>query len=122
MNVAVRMDDRFVNVDGLKIRCLEQGSGVPAIFVHGSSLGSSADVFRRNLPALGPAGIRAIAFDLPGFGQSDATDQFGAAFNKKFILRFMDALGLPRAALIGHSSAGNAVLSCALENPDRVSH
>src|SRR5436853_5693002 len=94
MNVAVRIDDRFVTVDGLKVRYLEQGSGVPAIFVHGSSLGSSADVFRRNLRALGAAGVRAIAFDLPGFGKSDATENSGAAFNKKFILRFMDALGL----------------------------
>jgi 2-hydroxy-6-oxonona-2,4-dienedioate hydrolase len=116
------MDDRFVEVDGLKIRYLEQGSGVPAILVHGSSLGSSADVFRRNLRALGGAGVRAIAFDLPGFGKSQPTDKFGAAFNKKFILRFMDALGLQRAALIGHSSAGNAVMGCALENPDRISH
>src|SRR5436190_713566 len=58
MNVAIRMDDRFVTVDGLKVRYLEQGSGVPAIFVHGSSLGSSADVFRRNLPALEVEGAK----------------------------------------------------------------
>jgi 2-hydroxy-6-oxonona-2,4-dienedioate hydrolase len=95
---------------------------VPAILVHGSSLGSSADVFRRNLRALGAAGIRAIAPDLPGFGQSEAAEKSGAAFIKAFLLHFMDALGISRAALIGHSSAGNAVLGCALENPDRISH
>ena len=122
MNIAIRMDDRFVTVDGRKVRYLEQGGGVPAILVHGSSLGSSADVFRRNLLALGAAGVRAIAFDLPGFGKSDPADKSGAAFTKAFILKFMDALGLRRAALIGHSSAGNAVLACALENPDRISH
>ena len=49
MNVAVRTNDRFITVDGLNIRYLEEGSGVPAILLHGSSLGSSADVFRRNL-------------------------------------------------------------------------
>ena len=49
MNIAVRTDDRFVKVDGRNIRYLEEGSGVPAILLHGSSLGSSADVFRRNL-------------------------------------------------------------------------
>ena len=31
MNVAVRTNDRFVNVDGLNLRYLEEGSGVPAI-------------------------------------------------------------------------------------------
>ena len=71
MNVAVRSNDRFVTVDGLNIRYLEDGSGVPAILLHGASLGSSADVFRRNLWALGASGIRAIAFDLPGFGEAD---------------------------------------------------
>ena len=53
MNVAVRSDDRFVAADGLNIRYLENGSGVPAILLHGASLGSSADVFRRNLRSIG---------------------------------------------------------------------
>src|SRR6266576_4061054 len=71
MNIAVRTHDRFIAVDGLDIRYLEVGNGVPAILLHGSSLGSSADVFRRNLPALASGGVRAIAVDLPGFGKSD---------------------------------------------------
>jgi 2-hydroxy-6-oxonona-2,4-dienedioate hydrolase len=122
MNIAVRIDDRFVKVDGLNIRYLEQGQGMPAILLHGSSLGSSADVFRRNLAALGSQGVRAIAPDLPGFGKSDPPKDPGGAPGKTFVLRFMDALGLERAALIGHSSAGNAVVTTALEHPERVSH
>jgi 2-hydroxy-6-oxonona-2,4-dienedioate hydrolase len=122
MNIAVRTDDRFVKVDGRNIRYLEEGSGVPAILLHGSSLGSSADVFRRNLHALASHGIRAIAVDLPGFGKSDAADGLSASLRKTFVLRFMDALGLKRAALIGHSSAGGPVVSMALEHPERVSH
>jgi 2-hydroxy-6-oxonona-2,4-dienedioate hydrolase len=122
MNIAVRIDDRFVKVDGHNIRYLEEGAGVPAILLHGSSLGSSADVFRRNLSALGRQGIRAIAVDLPGFGKSDAADGLSAAERKSFLLHFMDALGLARAALIGHSAAGNPVVSTALAHPERVSH
>jgi 2-hydroxy-6-oxonona-2,4-dienedioate hydrolase len=122
MNIAVRTDDRFVKVDGLNIRYLEEGKGVPAIMLHGSSLGSSADVFRRNLHALGAQGIRAIALDLPGFGKSDPPPEPGAPPGKSFVLHFMDALGLKRAALIGHSSAGNSVVSTALEHPERISH
>ena len=79
MNIAVRINDRFVTVDGRKVRYLEEGSGVPAILLHGSSLGSSADVFRRNLRALGAHGIRAIAVDMPGFGKSDPTDDLSNA-------------------------------------------
>jgi len=122
MNIAVRTNDRFAAVDGLNIRYLEDGSGVPTILLHGSSLGSSADVFRRNLPALAAGGIRAIAVDLPGFGKSDpAADLSGTARNA-FILRFMDVLGLTRAALIGHSSSGGPAVSIALKHPERVSH
>src|SRR5215475_5413058 len=122
MNVLVRTNDRFVTVDGRKARYLEEGSGVPAILLHGSSLGSSADVFRRNLRALGAQGIRAIAVDLPGFGKSDPAEDLSGAARNAFVLRFMDALGLNRAALIGHSSSGGPAVSIALKNPDRVSH
>lgn len=122
MNIAVRIDDRFVKVDGRNIRYLEEGAGVPAILLHGSSLGSSADVFRRNLHALARHGIRAIAVDLPGFGKSDTADGLSGAQRKEFVLRFMDALGLARAALIGHSAAGSPVVSTALKHPERVSH
>jgi 2-hydroxy-6-oxonona-2,4-dienedioate hydrolase len=122
MNVAVRLNDRFVAVDRRNVRYLEEGRGVPAILLHGSSLGSSADVFRRNLRALGAAGVRAIAVDLPGFGKSDPADDLSAASRKAFVLGFMDALGLARAALVGHSSSGNPVVSLALEHPARVSH
>jgi 2-hydroxy-6-oxonona-2,4-dienedioate hydrolase len=122
MNIAVRTNDRFVAVDGLNTRYLEEGSGVPAILLHGSSLGSSADVFRRNLRALGAAGVRAIAVDLPGFGKSDPAPDLSGAARNAFILRFMDVLGLKRAALIGHSSSGGPAVSIALKNPERISH
>jgi pimeloyl-ACP methyl ester carboxylesterase len=122
MNIAVRAHDRFIAVDGLDIRYLEAGNGVPAILLHGSSLGSSADVFRRNLLALAAGGIRAIAVDLPGFGKSNPAPDLGGAARNAFILRFMDELGLKRAALIGHSSSGGPAVSIALKNPDRVSH
>ncbi len=72
---------------------------------------------RRNLNALGAPGIRAIAFDLPGFGKSDATDDLSAGYKKKIILKFMDALKLERAALIAHSASGNAAVGIALDNP-----
>jgi len=122
MNVVVRTNDRFVAVDGLNIRYLEDGAGVPAILLHGSSLGSSADVFRRNLPVLASSGVRAIAVDLPGFGKSDPAPDLSGGARNSFILRFMDGLGLKRAALIGHSSSGGPAVNIALKHPDRVSH
>ena len=117
MDVALATKDRFVTVDGLKIRYLEEGSGVPAVLLHGNSLGSSADVFRRNLAPLAASGIRAIAFDLPGFGKTPDGPSFDNGFRKKILFKFMDALNLPKAALIGHSAAGNIAVSAASTSP-----
>ena len=36
-----RIEDRFVTVDGLNIRYIEQGEGAAVILLHGASLGSS---------------------------------------------------------------------------------
>ena len=52
------------------VRVLEAGDGPPLLLVHGS--GMSASTWAPLLPHL--AGYRLIAFDLPGFGLSDAFD------------------------------------------------
>ena len=58
-----KIEDRYVTVDGLRLRYIEEGQGPAAILLHGASLGSSADVFIRNLGPLAKAGIiRAAGF------------------------------------------------------------
>ena len=117
-----RPKDRFVTVDGLSTRYIEAGEGHPVLLLHGASLGSSADVFIRNLGPLARAGFRAIAFDQPGFGLSDAPSDHSPAYRRDFIAKFMDALNIGRAALVGHSQAGNPAVQLALKEPARYSH
>ena len=112
--------EKSIHVDGLKIRYLEEGSGSAVIFFHGASLGSSADVYERILPSFAQAGFRAIAYDQPGFGLSDRPKDYTVSYRTGFILKFMDALGLERVSLIGHSQAGGMVVRVALEHPKRV--
>jgi pimeloyl-ACP methyl ester carboxylesterase len=112
--------EREVNVDGLRIRYLEEGSGMPVIMLHGASLGSSADVFERHLGPLSDAGFRAVAYDQPGFGLSDAAEDYTLAYRTGFLPRFMSAIDAEQAALIGHSQAGGIVVETALDHPDRV--
>src|SRR5437588_9218414 len=121
-DVLARARDKYVTVDGLKLRYIEEGEGPPLVLLHGASLGSSADVFRRNLTPLANAGFRAIAFDQPGFGLSDMPEDLSAAFRKKIIPKFADVLGLRKFALVGHSQAGNPAVQLALEIPERYSH
>jgi pimeloyl-ACP methyl ester carboxylesterase len=112
--------DAFIRVDGLRVRWFERGRGAAVLLLHGASLGSSADVWTRNLDALAAHGLRVIAFDQPGFGLSGDPQDRSVAFRTRFVSALMDALGLPRAHLIGHSQSGRIVLSLALTQPQRL--
>lgn len=114
--------EKTIQVDGLKTCYLEEGSGPAVIFLHGASLGSSARVFERNLPAIGAAGFRAIAYDQPGFGLSDNPTDYTTSYRTNFILKFLDAIGVQRGALVGHSQAAGMVVRVAFQHPTRVSH
>jgi pimeloyl-ACP methyl ester carboxylesterase len=120
--VATGFEDKFVEVEGLNIRYIEDGSGPAVLLFHGASLGSSADVYRRNIGPLAAAGFHVIAFDYPGFGLSDYCEDGSVGLKKKTTLGLMDALGLDKAALVGHSQAGNVAVTLGLENPERISH
>jgi 4,5:9,10-diseco-3-hydroxy-5,9,17-trioxoandrosta-1(10),2-diene-4-oate hydrolase len=114
--------DRFVTVDGLRLRYIEAGQGHPLIFLHGGSLGSSADVFRRNLPAFAAAGYRAMAFDQPGFGLSDLPADHSGGYRRDSIPKFIEALGLARPVCVAHSQAGGMAVRLVLKQPDLFSH
>lgn len=114
--------DKYVTVDGLRMRYLEEGSGRPVLLLHGASLGSSADVYRRHLPAFAKAGLRAIAVDFPGYGASEVGDDLSTAFQLASVPKFIEALGLDKPALVAHSRSGALALQLALKEPDRYSH
>jgi alpha-beta hydrolase superfamily lysophospholipase len=52
---------------------------------HSESLGSSADVFERNIEPLAKAGLWVIAYDEPGFGLTDTPADFSVNYRRKFI-------------------------------------
>lgn len=114
--------DKFVTVDGLKLRYIEQGSGPSVLFLHGASLGSSADVFLRNLGPFAQAGFRAVAFDIPGFGLSEMPAKQTVPQQRNSIPKFIDAAGLGKTALVAHSRSGNFAIQLALDDPTRYSH
>jgi len=118
----IKPKDKFVSVDGLQLRYIEEGSGPSLLFLHGASLGSSADVFLRNLGPFARAGFRAVAFDLPGFGLSEIPAKQSTAQQRNSIPKFIDAAGLGKTALIAHSRSGGFAMQLALEDPSRYSH
>jgi pimeloyl-ACP methyl ester carboxylesterase len=121
-HLATMTADKYVTIDGLKVRYIEEGSGTPVLFMHGASLGSSADVFRRNLPNFAEAGLRAIAFDFPGYGLSEVGDDLSLAYQTNTAPKFMDALGLKKVALVAHSRSGGQAVQLVGKEPARYSH
>jgi pimeloyl-ACP methyl ester carboxylesterase len=103
----------------VSVRVLEAGDGPPLVLVHGS--GMSASTWAPLMPHL--ATNRLIAFDLPGFGLSDAFDYSGRPLRSHAVAQLtslLDALGLERAPIVGTSLGGMWALCLALDAPDRV--
>ena len=107
-----------LTLDGSKVAYEERGKGEPVILLHG--WGSSRKQWLLNLKALAPR-FRAIALDLPGFGESEESafpyTLDGMAF---FLEAFRDALRLPSFHLLGHSMGGCLSIRYTVLFPEKV--
>ena len=65
-------------------------------------------------------GADVYALDLPGHGRSEGPGRSGIADYRDFLLAFLDAVGLDRATVAGHSMGGGIALDFALNYPDRL--
>ena len=109
----------FVDVGGRKLRYLKQGQGdPPAVLLHGFTGNLNNWLF--NHAAL--ANERAVyAPDLPGHGQSSKDVGDGSIETIARVLsEWLDAVGLSRVHLVGHSLGGGIALETALQYPNRV--
>jgi 4,5:9,10-diseco-3-hydroxy-5,9,17-trioxoandrosta-1(10),2-diene-4-oate hydrolase len=114
---------RTIEVMGLRTRVIDDGDGVPVVMVHG--VGGWAENFRETIAAIAASGRRAIAVDLPGFGESQAprrVSHFGPRdpFYPHFMTGLFDALGVRTAHLVGHSMGGAVAYMTAVSAPERI--
>ncbi len=92
--------------------------GSPIILIHG--LGGSAESWSALMPLLS-RDFLVYAPDLPGFGQTPmAPEGVSVAIHVLCLERFLDALGYPRAILVGNSLGGWIAARFAVEHPERV--
>jgi pimeloyl-ACP methyl ester carboxylesterase len=88
------------------------------VLIHG--LGSYLPVYGPILPLLA-ARCRVVALDLPGYGKSGkAGVPCTMTYFAGVIDRVIDALGLKRVVLCGHSMGGQIALTHALQRPGRA--
>lgn len=76
-------------------------------------------MWSEHLPSLADAGFRALAPDLPGFGEAPVEEGEQAPWAD--VLATMDALEIGRATLVGNSFGGAVALRTAVVAPERVS-
>jgi pimeloyl-ACP methyl ester carboxylesterase len=89
----------------------------PIVMLHG--LGVSA-------ASLGPLAERlaargqVVSCDLPGFGRSSSVEVWSTERTCAVVGRLLEALGLDRAVLLGHSYGCHVAASVAVRHPERV--
>ncbi len=109
---------RFVEVAGRRVRVRECGptDGVPVLLLHGGRFSSATWEESGTLAHLGGAGLRAVAIDCPGFGESEANDLEPVPF----LGALLDRLALDRVVLVSPSMSGRFSLPFVVARPERL--
>jgi len=94
---------QILNVNGLRMHVMSAGEGPAVLLMHGFP--DTHLVWRKQVGPLVNAGYRVIVPDMRGYGQTDAPGAV-SAYRTKYIcddmLALLDAMGVPKARLVGH--------------------
>jgi pimeloyl-ACP methyl ester carboxylesterase len=114
--------ERRVAANGLTFNLAEAGSGPPVLLLHGFP--DNWRLWRHQLAALAEAGHRVIAPDLRGFGETDKPGEVADYKMRTLVgdaVALLDALGVDRAAVVGHDWGAGLAWMTATFAPERVS-
>jgi pimeloyl-ACP methyl ester carboxylesterase len=116
------IERRHIIIGGLRLSYLESGLAAPGrptlVILHG--LMGCAETFVPLLRELEATGAHLIALDLPGSGESERSNSVDASLDAAatYLARFLQALGIERPILVGHSHGGAVVLQTTCWNPE----
>ncbi len=113
---------QFVTTKLHKLHYYGAGEGQPIVMLHGSGPGATGwSNFSPNIAALSSA-FRVMAFDMPGWGETEELDPTGDRDHVEALVLALDELGIEKAAIVGNSMGGMTGIRFAIEHPDRISH
>lgn len=115
------MTPRRIAVNGIKLNVLDAGSGQAVLLLHGFP--DSHRLWRHQVPPLLEAGLRVIAPDLRGFGDSDRpghVDAYGLMDSVQDMVALLDVLSVPRAHVVCHDFGAGVGWLFAAMHPHRV--
>jgi pimeloyl-ACP methyl ester carboxylesterase len=110
---------RSIDVNGMRIRWHERGSGQPVVLLHG--IPTTPQLWRYVLPQL--RGMRALAWEMVGYGTSipeGRNRDISVTRQADYLDWWMDVINLERAVLVGHDLGGGLAQIMALRYPGRV--
>jgi pimeloyl-ACP methyl ester carboxylesterase len=108
---------RWVDLDGARLHYRRIGDGEPVVLIHG--LSASGRWWHRNVDALAER-FTVYVIDLIGFGRSRGGRRFVLAEAAALVAGWMDAIGLERANVVGHSMGGYVAAQLAAEFPEKI--
>ena len=118
----LELPSNFTATAGYKTHYVESGSGAPLILIHGGGAGADGlGNWQHCIPYLSQ-NFRVIAYDLVGFGKSDApavgTFRYDRESRVEQAIALIEALGLASANIIGNSMGSVVALGVAMQRPD----
>jgi pimeloyl-ACP methyl ester carboxylesterase len=119
MEAEMRVERRVITIGDYPVHYKVAGEiGEPVILVHG--LSGSTHWWMENVEALSSR-HRVYLVDLPGFGAMRRSPlRQGVRAATDWLIRWVEALRLGPAHLVGHSMGGHICLRIAVERPDLV--
>jgi pimeloyl-ACP methyl ester carboxylesterase len=96
----------------------DQGGGRPVLLVHGFP--TSRALWKGVAPRLAAAGLRVLAPDLIGYGDSPGAEDVGMENQAQWLLELLDERGIGQVSLVAHDVGTAAAQILAVRAPERV--
>jgi pimeloyl-ACP methyl ester carboxylesterase len=118
---------KWIDVDGIRTRYFERGSGAPVVFIHGGTVGSPHVVtdslcWELNFPPLASE-LNCIAFDRLGQGFTDnpkSDTDYTMRAGVEHAVGFLCQLAKGPYHLVGHSRGGFLACRLAFDHPELI--